>query len=233
MLTLALPPLKLMPDEGANFGRGFQVIVPLPRLGRVPLGTGAHAVVVVVVGAAVVVVAPATVVVVVDVVVEVDVVVDVVDEVDVVVVEVVVVVGVSEVSGLEKCPVRSLAPPEVVHASPCDGVTLPRNVTAPLAPKMTTPCTLHVAVPATVTLDGPWFPRPWSEPLPLPLPSWPWAIATPPPRATTSPSDNVMDAVVTEIFFISSSTVTVATPESVPATLPSPSQISSSLMKSS
>ena len=167
-LTLALPPVRLTPVDGANFGRGFQAMAPLAKFGRAPLGTGEHAMVVVVVGATVVVVEPATVVVVVELVV-----VDVVLDVDDVVVDdvVVVVVGVTDVSALEKCPVRSFVPPEVVQTAPCDGVMLPRKVTAPPAARTTMPCTLHVAVPVAVTLVGPWVPGPWPE---WPLSPGPW-----------------------------------------------------------
>ena len=121
------------------------MIVPLPKSGRVPLGTGAHTMVVEV-GVAL------KVVLVVELVVEVD---DVVDD-DVVDDDVVDVDDVADVSGLEKCPVRSFVPPEVVQAAPWNGVMLPRTVTDPSAPKITIPCTLHFAVPDIVTLDGPW-----------------------------------------------------------------------------
>lgn len=80
---------------------------------------------------------------------------DVVDD-DVVDDDVVDVDDVADVSGLEKCPVRSFVPPEVVQAAPWNGVMLPRKVTDPSAPKITIPCTLHFAVPDIVTLDGPW-----------------------------------------------------------------------------
>lgn len=138
-----------------NFGRGFHVIVPLPKSGRVPLGTGAHTMVVEV-GVALKVVLVVELVVEVDDVVDDDVVDDDVVDDDVVDDDVVVVDDVADVRGLEKCPVRSFVPPEVVQAAPWNGVMLPRTVTDPSAPKITIPCTLHFAVPDIVTLDGPW-----------------------------------------------------------------------------
>ena len=146
VLTLALPPVRLIPEVGVNFGRGFHVIVPLPTSSRAPLGTGAHTMVVEV-G-----VTPKVVVVVELVVDDVD---DVVDD-DVVDDDVVVVDDVADVKGLEKCPVRNFVPPDVVQAAPWNGVMLPRTVTDPSAPKITMPCTLHFAVPDNVTPDGPW-----------------------------------------------------------------------------